>query len=114
MNTTREQSLAIAKTIQQQLMAGNGKIKVWSWGANSWTVIPNGIQFKVQGFKFKGIVSISLQPNDTYKVELIKNKKVITEFTDVYFDEMTTLIDEKVEYTGINYENDVNNAVYKL
>jgi hypothetical protein len=114
MNTTREESLAIAKTIQQQLTAGNGKIKVWSWGANSWTVIPNGIQFKVQGFKFKGIVSITLQPNDTYTVELIKNKKVIAEFTDVYFDEMTTLIDEKVEYTGINYENDVDNAVYKL
>ncbi len=95
-------------------MDGNRKIKVWSWGANSWTVILNGIQFKVQGFKFKGIVSITLQPNDTYKVELIKNKKVIAEYTGVYFDKMTTLIDEKVEYTGINYENDVNNAVYSI
>ena len=102
MNTTREKSLEIAKTIQQQLLA-TGKIKVWSWGANCWTVIPNGIQFKVQGFKFKGIVSITLQPNDTYKIELIKNKKVIQEFTDVYFDEMVNLIDEKVEYTGPNY-----------
>jgi hypothetical protein len=114
METTREKSVQIAKTIQQQLMAGNGKIKVWSWGANSWSVIPFGITLKVQGFKFKGIVNITLQPNDTYKIELIKNKKVIAEFTEVYFDEMTNLIDEKIEYTGPNYENDVNNAIYKL
>lgn len=114
MSTTREQSLAIAKTIQQQLMAGNGKIKVWSWGANSWTVIPNGISFKVQGFKFKGITSIVLMPNDTYTIQFIKNKKIVAEYSNVYFDEMTTLIDEKVEYTGPNYEKDVNNAIYKI
>jgi hypothetical protein len=106
MNT---QSLEVAKTIQQQLFAF-GKMKVWSWGSNSWKVISNGLSFRVQGFKFKGVVQVTLTPFDTYKVEFIKAKKVIQEFTDVYFDELTNIIDATVEYTGDNYQNDVANA----
>ena len=107
------QSIEIAKTIQQQLM-GMGKMKVWSWGANSWASIPEGLAFKVQGFKFKGVVKIVLTPSDTYTIEFIKAKKVQKEMTDVYFDEMVDLIDGYVEYTGANYESDVKNAVYKF
>jgi hypothetical protein len=108
MNT---QSVEVAKTIQQQLFAF-GKMKVWSWGAHAWTAIKDGLAFKVQGFKFKGVVQITLTPFDTYKIEFIKAKKVVQEFTDVYFDELTNIIDATVEYTGDNYEHDVNNAVY--
>ena len=109
-------SLQTAKTIQSQLM-GLGRVKVWSWGANSWTVVNNGLAFKVQGFKFKGIVQITLHPSDTYIIEFIKgikNPEIVKTVTDVYFDEMVGIIDEYVEYTGANYSNDINNAVYSF
>ena len=113
MTTQQQKSVAIAKTIQQQLL-GTGKIKVWSWGANSWAAINNGLQFKVQGFIFRGVVRITLHPSDTYTIQLIKNKKVQQEFNGVHFDEMVDLIDINVEYTGDNYEKDVDNAVYSI
>ncbi len=109
----QNQSLEIARTIQSQLM-GMGKIKVWSWGAHAWTVVENGLAFKVQGFKFKGIVKIVLMPSDTYTIQFIKNKKVEKEYTEVYFDQQVDLIDEYVEFTGEKYEQDVNNAVYNF
>jgi len=113
MNNMENQSLQIAKTIQSQLM-GLGQMKVWSWGANSWTAIQNGLAFKVQGFKFKGIVQITLMPSDTYTIQFSKAKMILKEITDVYFDEMVDIIDEYVEYTGANYSNDVNKAVYRF
>lgn len=114
METTLEnRSIEIANTIRKQLM-GLGKIKVWSWGANSWKAISNGLSFKVQGFKFKGIVNITLKGNDTYTIQLIKRNKLVEEFTNIHYDEMVDLIDYQVEYTGENYEKDVNSAVYKF
>lgn len=113
MNTTQNQSVQVSKTIHQQLM-GLGKVKVWSWGANSWSIINNGIMFKVQGFKFKGTVNITLVPNDTYKIEFIKASKTVKEYTDVYFDEMVDLIDNYVEYTGANYSTDIKKSLYIL
>ena len=113
METSEKQSVEIAKIIHQQLM-GTGATRVWSWGANSWTAVPNGLLFKVQGFLFKGHVLITLLPNDTYTIQLIKSKKIFKEFADVYFDEMVNLIDSNVEYTGVNYEDDVNKTAYKF
>jgi len=104
-------SQEVAKIIQSQLF-GLSKVKVWSWGAHAWTVIKNGLSFKVQGFKFCGNISIVLTPFDTYQIQFIKAKKVIEEYHDVYFDEMVDIIDNYVEYTGDNYKNDVANAVY--
>lgn len=90
------------------------KLRSGLGGANSWKAIPNGLSFKVQGFKFLGDVSITLMSNDTYTIRLIKHQKIVKEFTNIYFDEMVDLIDGEVEYTGDNYENDVNQAVYKF
>ena len=109
----KNRSIEIANTIRQQLL-GLGQIKVWSWGANSWKAISNRLYFKVQGFKFKGVITINLMGNDTYTIRFIKGQKIVKEFTDIYFDEMVDLIDNQVEYTGDNYESDVNNAVYKF
>jgi hypothetical protein len=53
-------------------------------------------------------------PNDTYTIQFIKRTQIEKEYSDVYFDEQVDLIDNYVEYTGSNYENDVNNAVYML
>lgn len=109
----KNRSIEIANIIRQQLF-GLGRIKVWSWGANSWKAIPNGLSFKVQGFKFNGVVTITLMGNDTYTIRLVKSQKVVKEFTDIYFDEMVDLIDREVEHTGENYDNDVNQAIYKF
>lgn len=109
----QKQSLEIANTIRQQLF-GTGTVKVWSWGAHNWVAIPNGLLFKVQGFIFKGYVAINLMPDDTYTIKLVKDQKIVKEFSDVHFDEMVDLIDVNVEFTGDNYEKDVDNAVYKF
>lgn len=114
MNTTEQKrSIEIATTIRQQLLA-LGQIKVWSWGANTWRAIEDGLYFRVQGFKFKGEVMIILRANDTYTISFIKNRVVVQVYADVYFDDMVDLIDNEVEYTGENYINDVDNAVYKF
>ena len=105
------QATHIGQTIREQLVFGVNRMKVWSWGANSWTAIENGLAFKVQGFKFKGIVTIVLMGNDTYTIQFIKANKVKKEMSDVYCDEMTDLIDQYVELTD-NYKTDVQTAVY--
>jgi hypothetical protein len=107
------QSLEVAKTIHQQLI-GLGRTKVWSWGANSWTAIKNGLSFRVQGFKFKGVVQIVLMPSDTYTIQFIKGNKLEKEYSDVYFDEQVDIIDNYVEFTGANYASDVKNSLYNL
>lgn len=109
-----EQSIEIAQIIHQQLTDGQNKIKVWSWGANNWTAITNGLLFQVQGFKFTGHVAIVLGGNDLYKILLMKDMEVVKDFSDVYFDEMVDLIDNQVEFTGENYANDIDTAVYKF
>src|ERR1035438_2695964 len=103
--------MEIAKIILSQLKA-LGQVKMWSWASNSFTAIENGLFFKVHGFKFHGIVKITLKGNDTYTIEFIKASKVEKEFTGVYFDQMVDLIDNYVEYTGVHYEQDVKNATY--
>ena len=103
----------IARTIQAQLFAA-GKSIVWSWGANSWTALPNALAFKVHGFKLTGIVKITLMPSDTYTIELIKNKKVIKTIEDVYCDELTNVVDNEVEFTGAQYKSDVEQATYQF
>ena len=108
-------SLEIAKIIQSQLM-GQGKTAiVWSWGSHKYKVIENGLSFRVQGFLFTGEIRIILvESSDTYTIQLVKADKIQKTFTDVHVGEVIDLIDGQVEYTGANYANDVNNAVYKF
>lgn len=123
------QAKQVAETIMQQLYAG-GRNKVWSWGANSWSfgTMPkvenkggeSFLIFKVQGFLFKGLVRIILEWNDTYTVQLLKKEKgelvLKDKVEDVYCDELTDVIDRKVEFCGNKekYEQQVNKAVYKI
>ena len=124
----------IAQTIMQQLYAG-GRSKVFSWGANSWSCgkMPKTdrgdrigvggesyLMFKVQGFLFKGMVRVILAWDDTYTVQLLKKEGgelvVKDERTNVYFDELTDIIDRKVEHCGDEekYKEQVNKATYKF
>ncbi len=108
-------SIEIAQTIQKQLFA-TGKIKVMSWGANSWTAGENFLMFKVQGFKFKGIVKITLKSNDTYTIEFLRtrSREVVHTVEGAYWDNMNEIIDNYVEYTGADYDERVKNALHKF
>ena len=74
---------------------------VWSWGFNSPMAIPNGLCFKVQGFKFCGVVEVAYnEGKDLFEVSFIKRDKVVEVITDVYFDMLVDVIDNKVEKTA--------------
>jgi len=121
-----EYTKQVAETIQQQLYAG-GKMVVWSWGVRGWsageTAVGNSfLAFRVSGFIFKGIVKVILFGNDTYTVQLIKNKKGVEviekEVEGIYADNITEVIDGMVEKapneSEANYENKVKKATYNL
>ena len=86
-----------------QLKAG-GLIKIMSWGATAFTNISKkGLLFKVNGFKHKGYVLITLDWSDTYTVYLLDCHCDIKETLEmVYCDELTDRIDRHVE-KGENY-----------
>ena len=73
--------LAIAKTIRSQIVATD-KMALTVWGARNFvflseTKIGNtwfrgGLQFEVNGLKFKGIIQIRLNGSDVYEIEAIK------------------------------------------
>ena len=74
---------------------------VWSWGFNSPMAIPNGLRFKVQGFKFRGVVEVVYnESKDLFEVSFIKRGKVVEVITDVYLDMLVDVIDNKVEKTA--------------
>ena len=74
---------------------------VWSWGVNSPMVMPNGLRFKVQGFKFRGVVEVVYnEGKDLFEVSFIKRGKVVEVVDDIYFDMLVDVIDTKVEKTS--------------
>lgn len=95
--------LIIANEIRNQLNAF-GRMKVWSWGANSWAGGVNFLTFKVQGFKFKGRVTITLNAMDLYDIRFTNhNNEIQKEFNGIYFDQMVDLIDDYVETDNGGY-----------
>lgn len=87
--------LNIAKEIYSQISYNTPVF--WSWGGHAFKALPRGLEFKVNGMKHKGTVRIELTYSDTYNVSFIKNKKVTKSYTDIYCDQLLTLIDETVE-----------------
>lgn len=82
----------IMQVLQSQL------VKVWSWGVNRAMVIEDGLSFLVNGYKFKGEVRvIYCIGTDTFKVEFVKNGKVVDTEEDVYVDNLVDVIDANVE-----------------
>ena len=81
---------------------------IWSWGFNSPMALTNGLQFKVQGFKHKGFVSIIYnEGKDLFDVTLLDKKgNSIKKIQDVYFDMLVDVIDSNVEKCN-DYENRV-------
>lgn len=80
---------------------------VYSWGFNSPIAIENGLQFRVQGFKFKGTVEVVYNEGcDLFDVRFIKANKVVNTIEGVFFDMLVDTIDDYVERTP-DYEQRV-------
>ncbi len=108
---TQSRSLEIAKTIRQQILFGD-PAALMAWGAEKFMALPEqklafgkvqlgGLQFKVNGAKFRGFVIVRLMGNDTYTIVLRKVRgATITDLStteDVYCDELMTTIDRLIE-----------------
>ena len=76
---------------------------VLSWGFNSPIAIADGLRFKVQGFKFTGVVEVVYNAGmDLFEVHLSDGRVE----ADVYADCLVDVIDGLVEHTD-NYEERV-------
>ena len=72
---------------------------VFSWGFHSPKAITDGLEFQVQGFLFKGIVKVLYDGgSDTFVVRLENaDGSLHSEHTDVYLDNLVSVIDNAVE-----------------
>ena len=90
-----EMSKYIMTILKTQLMV------VWSWGFHQPVAIENGLQFKVQGFKFRGIVEVVYnEGRDLFDVRFLKANKVVNTIEGVFFDMLVDVIDDYVEKTS--------------
>lgn len=96
-----EMAKYIMQILRSQLMV------MWSWGFNSPIAVKNGLRFKVQGFKFRGIVEVVYnEGSDLFDVSFIKAGKVVKAIDGVFFDTLVETIDHYVEKTS-DYEKRV-------
>lgn len=96
-----EMAKYIMTILKTQLMV------VWSWGFHQPVAIENGLQFKVQGFKFRGIVEVVYNEGcDLFDVRFLKRNKVVNTIEGVFFDMLVDTIDDFVEKTS-DYEQRV-------
>lgn len=87
---------------------------VLSWGIHDIFGYENGLEFKVQGFKFTGWVSITYNEGTDLFDLSFQNKKGVEKIEGVYVDGLVDVIDRHVEYTGANYKNDVDKWLRSL
>ena len=80
----------------------HNKMVYWSWGVSQLFNCNNkGLLMKVNGNHHKQYVLITLAWDDTYKVDYLnRNLKVIDTQTDVYFDQLMEMIDNRIERIG--------------
>ena len=96
-----EMAKYIISILRTQLMV------VWSWGFHKPMAVENGLRFRVQGFKFRGIVEVVYnEGHDLFDVSFIKANKVVARVNDVFFDGLVEIIDCYVERTA-DYEKRV-------
>ena len=94
-----EMAKYIMSILKTQLMV------MFSWGLNSPIAIQNGLRFKVQGFKFRGVVEVVYnEGQDLFDVSFIKANKVVKSIDGVFFDMLVSVIDNYVEKTS-DYED---------
>lgn len=80
---------------------------IFSWGFNTPIAIKNGLRFRVNGLRYKGIVEIEYnQGDDLFIVRLIKNGNILKEKDGIYVDMLIDCVDGMVEKTE-EYKKDV-------
>ncbi|MBD8348968.1 hypothetical protein [Dysgonomonas sp. HGC4] len=84
---------------------------VWSWGFNSPKPLENGLSFKVQGFLYKGWVSVEYnEGSDLFDIKLLSDHlKEVKSIEGVYVDQLVDVIDASVECSD-NYEEKVKST----
>ena len=87
---------------------------IMSWGFHEARAIEDGLEFKVQGFLFKGKVQVVLDyGTDTFTVRYLNSDGTVQEEqNDIFFDCLVEVIDRKVERCN-NYKEAVS-AEYGL
>lgn len=103
----KEYIMQVANIARQQLLATTPRNVLFSWGAFYGFIATthNGmaaLKFRVNGRLFQGYVIIAYNENDTYEVYLQDKVGTCLVKDDVYFDEMSDVIDLAVE-RGENY-----------
>jgi len=118
-------TLNIAKTIRHQIHCGD-RMAFFAWGGRKMVALPEektedgfqlgGLQFDVNGAKLgRGRVRVRLMADDTYTVEIYKNKRemmkipglnrrfyntkkvLVDSMSGVYCDMLTDVIDRRIE-----------------
>ena len=111
MATTKEIATTILSQIEEGYTGTLNGVRMSALkllGADSFSYGDNSVQFKVKGSRKLNTVVVKLNEMDTYDVEFhlckivmrepyVVNKKV-AEVNDVYFDELSKVIVEKVLY----------------
>ena len=94
--------MRIAKEAARQLLATTPKNVLFSWGAFYGfraTIYRDmaALKFRVNGRLFQGDVIIAYNENDTYEIYLQDKSGTRLVKDDVYFDEMSDVIDVAIE-----------------
>lgn len=104
-------TLEIANTIKHQITA-QSPMSLMSYAARDFVALNEtnkrhgGLQFKVSGYKHKGLVLINLAFNDTYTIECVKIRKgsvtICNVLKDVYAGQLIQVLDSFIE--GVEYD----------
>lgn len=95
-------TIRVATTIWQQLKDFTDFSVLWSWGIHKVRPVAlgsqSGLAFDVNGFQYKGTVIIKLDEGaDLYDICLVQEGKLTIVKSEVYFDELGSIIDDIVE-----------------
>ena len=95
-------TIRVATTIWQQLKDFTDFSVLWSWGIHKVRPVAlgsqSGLAFDVNGFQYKGTVIIKLDEGaDLYDICLVQDGKLTIVRSEVYFDELGSIIDDIVE-----------------
>ena len=85
-----------------------------SWGPRSFVVIENGVQFRVSGFKHKGLVQVIYNDGrDLFDIQFLTLKgRLLERKEQIFIDELTEVIDNFVELTK-DYDKSVESWLKK-
>lgn len=100
------EAVAYAQEIKNQIVA-QSPMALMSYGAQKFVAHGDNdnrraaLEFRVNGYKHKGLVRISLGWNDLYTIETIKIRKgevkICGSYDEVYFDQMIEVLDHLIE-----------------